>query len=91
MKKIYKRLYAIAGVLALATSAFDASAEIEIKEVSDYFEGFDNVATGKDQLAIGWHRIPDITNLGTIDTYRVEGIGGGLSFGICDHEGHGGH
>lgn len=55
---------------------FDALAEVEIKEVENYFEGFDNVATGKDQLAIGWHRIPDVTNLGTIDTYRVEGLGG---------------
>lgn len=76
MKKNLQRLYVLAGTLMLAAYAFNASAEIEIKEVNDYFEGFDNVATGKDQLAIGWHRIPDITNLGTIDTYRVEGIGG---------------
>lgn len=76
MKKLLRQTCALICAAALAGQAFDASAEIEIKEVDNYFEGFDNVATGKDQLAIGWHRIPDITNLGTIDTYRVEGIGG---------------
>ncbi len=76
MKKLLRETCALVCAVALAGQAFDASAEIEIKEVDNYFEGFDNVATGKDQLAIGWHRIPDITNLGTIDTYRVEGLGG---------------
>lgn len=76
MKKLLCETCALVCAVALAGQAFDASAEIEIKEVDNYFEGFDNVATGKDQLAIGWHRIPDITNLGTIDTYRIEGLGG---------------
>ncbi|MDE5684331.1 MAG: hypothetical protein K2I39_09000, partial [Muribaculaceae bacterium] len=76
MKKLLKRTFMLACTFTLAAQASQVFAETEIKEVSNYFEGFDNVATGKDQLAIGWHRIPDITNLGTIDTYRVEGIGG---------------
>lgn len=76
MKKLLKRTFMLACTFTLAAQASQVFAETEIKEVSNYFEGFDNVATGKDQLAIGWHRIPDITNLGTIDTYRVEGLGG---------------
>lgn len=74
MKKHFTNLVSLAAAFALGVSS--ANAEVEIKDVQNYFEGFDNVATGKDQLAIGWNRIPDITNLGTIDTYRVEGIGG---------------
>ena len=69
-------MFVLASTFMLAAQTSQVSAETEIKEVSNYFEGFDNVATGKDQLAIGWHRIPDITNLGTIDTYRVEALGG---------------
>jgi len=76
MKKLLQRMFVLASTFMLAAQTSQVSAETEIKEVSNYFEGFDNVATGKDQLAIGWHRIPDITNLGTIDTYRVEALGG---------------
>lgn len=75
MTSVFNKVMILA-TIALLLPVTKAHAEGEIKEVPDYFEGFDNVATGKDQLAIGWHRIPDITNLGTIDTYRVEALGG---------------